>query len=310
MATLTSDALDHFERHHGIAAVGQLQDCGMSRESLKRLIRDGLLEQVLQGAYRLRGQPLTEMGRLVAVCTAHPGHVIAGPSAGRLYELRLVPADLRVHTVSPPGSNPTRAQWVQPYRTAAIRDVDVVRRPDGIVHTAGPRTALDLARFVSDDDDLLSIIEQVMHDGRHSAEQMRSAASEWASPRRGWLSRYLAALDRRVGGGAAESHPEVLLGAALQRSGVVGLVRQFGIDLPGFGRARFDLAVPRLRWAIEIDVFPTHRETIGRSSDERRDRAAEVVGWSVTRLGPEAFGPALPRTVGVLIAEFQRRRSA
>lgn len=310
MATLTSGALDHFERHHGIASIDQLMDCGMSREAIKKLVRDGLIEQVMQGAYRLRGQPLTDLGRLVAVCTAHPGHVIAGPSAGRLFALRRMPPDLRVHTISPPASHPTRARWVQPYRTTAFRKFDVVRRPDGIMHTARPRTALDLARFVDNDVDLLSIIEQTMYDGRHSIEEMRAVASPWVSPRRGWLNRYLAVLARRVEGGVAESHPEVELGDALQLAGVVGLVRQFAIDLPGFGRGRFDLAVPDLRWALEVDVFPTHRETAGRSSDERRDLAAQAIGWSITRLGPEAFGPTFGRTVRALAEEFHGRTSA
>lgn len=310
MATLTSGALEHFERRHGIASLGQLLDYGMSREAIKKLVREGLIEQVMQGAYRLRGQPLTDLGRLVAVCTAHPGHVISGPSAGRLFALRRLPPDLRVHTISPPASHPTRARWVQPYRTTAFRNIDIVRRSDGIVHTGRPRTALDLARFVDNDVDLLSIIEQAMHDGRHSIEEMRAVALPWRSPRRGWLNRYLEVLDQRVEGGAAESHPEVELGDALRRAGVVGLVRQFAIDLPGFGRGRFDLAIPRLRWALEVDVFPTHRETAGRSSDERRDLAAQAIGWSIRRLGPDAFGPAFARTVRVLADEFQRRTSA
>lgn len=310
MSSLTARALAHFERHHGIASIEQLVECGVSRSVIKRLQREGLIEQVLQGAYRLRGQPLTELGRMMAVCTAHPGHVIAGPSAGRLLGFRLLPADLRIHTISPPRSQPTRAKWIKPYRTAAIRGGDIVGRPDGILHTARPRTALDLSRFIDVDTELLSVIEQAMSDGRHSVDDMRAVAMDWTSPRRGWLSRYLRVLDGRVAGGAAESHPEVLLGDALESAGVVGVVRQFRIELPGYGAARFDLAVPEMRWAIEVDVFPTHAETAGRQSDEHRDRAALLLGWSVTRLGPEAFGDGMNATVARLAVEFRRRRSA
>jgi very-short-patch-repair endonuclease len=310
MSSLTARALAHFERHHGIASIEQLVASGVSRSLIKRLQRDGLIEQVLQGAYRLRGQPLTELGRMVAVCTAHPGHVIAGPSAGRLLGFRRLPADLRIHTISPPHSQPTRAPWVKPYRTAAIHAGDIVRRPDGILHTSRPRTALDLSRFLTLDADLLSVIEQAMSDGHYSVDDMCSVAVDWRSPRRSWLGRYLRLLDRRVAGGAAESHPELLLGDSLTAAGVVGLSRQFPIELPGYGSARFDLAVPRLRWAIEVDVFPTHAETAGRQSDERRDRAAQLLGWSVTRLGPESFDERLGATVAWLVTEFDRRRSA
>ena len=112
---------------------------------------------------------------------------------------------------------------------------------------------------------------------------------------------YLETLDCRLEGGAADSHHEVILGSALEAAGIEGLVRQFQIDLPGYGPARFDLAVPELRWAIEIDVFPTHSETAGRMSDEWRDRSASEVGWRVDRVVEANFGPAIGRTVQRLV---------
>ncbi len=310
VSSLTARALTRFEQHHGIASIDRLIADGVSRSVIKRLQREGMIEQVLQGAYRLRGQPLTDLGRMAAVCTAHPGHVIAGPTAGRLLGFRQLPADLRIHTISPPRSQPTRAPWVRPYRTGAIHADDIIHRADGIVHTSRARTALDLSRFVKVDTHLLSIIEQAMSEGDHSVDDMYSVAVDWMSPQRGWLARYLRLLDTRVAGGGAESHPEVLLGDALANAGIIGLTRQYPIELPGYGTARFDLAVPHLRWAIEVDVFPTHSETAGRASDERRDQAAQLVGWSVTRLGPDAFGQRLDATVARLVTEFDRRRSA
>ena len=128
-----------------------------------------------------------------------------------------------------------------------------------------PRTALDLARFVRPDD-LLSIIEQAMHDGHLTVEEMMAVAVDFISPQRPWLTTYLDQLVRRAGGAPAESDPEVRIRAALLAAGISGLERQYPIDLPGYGRARFDLAVPSLRWAIEVDVHPAasrnrrHRE--------------------------------------------------
>jgi len=110
------------------------------------------------------------------------------------------------------------SSWVVPYRTAAFHPEDVVRRPDGIAVTSRGRTALDLARFVSVTD-LLSIIEQVLRDGK---------------------------LDGRLRGGPAESHGEAVLGQALDSAGLIGLERQHRIDLPGYGPARFDLD-----WTVE-----------------------------------------------------------
>ncbi|MEM1332218.1 MAG: type IV toxin-antitoxin system AbiEi family antitoxin domain-containing protein [Actinomycetota bacterium] len=316
MTSVPTEVFDHLERHHGIISHAQLTELGCSRHDIRRLVRDGRLELVLQGAYRLRGHPLTELGRIVAVCTAHPTCAISGLTAGRLWGLRRLPAVARVavggqriepvHVLAPPHSQPTVVRWVTPYRTAAIHWTDDVQtRDDGVRLTGRARTALDLARHV-DDVDLLSIIEQTMHDGGLSIDVLRRVAADWLSPRRPFVRRFLGALDRVLDGGPAESHPEVVLGDALARAGVRGIERQFGIDLPGYGLARFDLAIPQHRWAIEVDVFPTHRETSGRRRDELRDRAAVRLGWIVSRLEPSDVGAGLPSTVDRLVAMWHR----
>ncbi len=309
MAHLSDAALRLFERQHGVASPSQLTECGVTAHTIKRLQRLGALELVLQGAYRLRGVRLDELGRCVAVCQAHPTHAIAGPTAGRLWGFRRLPKDERVHTLSPPHSQPTRARWVVPYRTAAFHPADVVERPDGISITSRARTAFDLARFVGPLD-LLSIIEQAMADGDLGDEDMRAVAVDWLSPRRRWVRRYLEQLDRRTVGGPAESHPEVVLAEALEAAGVRGLVRQWAIELPGHGLARFDLAVVGLRWAIEVDVFPTHRETAGRAADLRRDQAAARSDWLVSRVGPAGFGANLPQTVRDLVNVYHSRHAS
>lgn len=316
MLRITPDMLDHLERHHGIITASALRPLGYSATAVKKLVRHGVLELVLPGAYHQRGRPLTTHGRWAAVCAAHPSLVIAGPSAGRLWQFRRVPVEARVaslgelvepvHVIAPPASNPTVERWVKVYRTSAIepsRDVHV--RSDGIRVTGRARTALDLARWVGGVD-LVSIIEQAMRDGALDIEAMRAVAVDWRSPRRRWIDDYLRALDRVLPGRAADSHLEVLLGNGLAAAGVTGLVRQFAIDLDGFGRVRFDLAVPVSRWAIEVDGHPTHHDASGRRRDEARDRAAQRHGWTVTRIGPDAFGDALPATIDRLVALARR----
>ena len=213
MAHLTPAAHHHFATHHGIASIGQLIDCGMTRHEIKRLTELGSLEFVVQGAYRSPSVDFDELARCAAISIAHPESVIAGPTAGRLWGFRRLPADRRIHVISPPASHPTSCDWVVPYRTSTIDSDDVFERPDGIRLTTRPRTAFDLARFVSPSD-LRSIIEQAMHDGRHSADDMADVAIAWQSPRRRWARTYLEQLGQRVDGGAAESHPEVMLAEA------------------------------------------------------------------------------------------------
>lgn len=301
MAHLSPAALDHLRRCHGVASLGQLDELGVSRHAIRDLRATGQLIEVLHGVYHHRVVPFDELARCVAVCSAHPGAVICGATAGRIWGFRRLPRDRRVHGLFPPASQPTITPWVVPYRTRAFRDEDVVRRPDGIVVTSRARTAFDLARALGDGD-LMSVMEQAMHDDSAGPEQLWAVAEPWLSPRRPWARRFVALLARRLRGGAAESHPEVLVGSALAGAGVRGLRRQHGIELPGHGPARFDLAVPDLRWAIEVDVFPTHRETEGKAADRRRDHAAARLGWQVSRVGPEGLGVRLDETVAALAA--------
>lgn len=288
MGQLTPAAHHHFATQHGVASVAQLLDAGLGLRSIERLERDGAIELVVRGVYRSCSVHLDELGRCAAVCLLRDDVVVAGPTAGRLWGFRRLPKDDRVHVIGPPASNPTISAWVRTYRTAAIHPDDVVRRADGIRITSRARTAFDLARWLGHDD-VLSVIEQAMHEGRLDDDDLRRVAVDWLSPRRPWVRTFLLQLDRRLGGGAAESHAEVAVATALERAGVRGLVRQYEIDLPGYGPARFDLALPRRRIAIEVDIFPTHDETIGRLRDRRRDAASLSAGWHTSRVDRRTY---------------------
>ena len=89
-------------------------------------------------------------------------------------------------------------------------------------------------------------------------------------------------------------------------AGISGLERQYPIDLPGYGRARFDLAVPSLRWAIEVDVHPAHRETAGIVSDRRRDRASQAVGWWTSRVSADDYEEGFDATITDLLRVHAR----
>lgn len=291
-----------FARQHGVASVSQLTAVGLSRRQLDRLEAFHAIDLVLRGAYRCPSVAVTEMTRCAAVCLANEEVVVAGPTAGRLWQFRRLPSDARVHVLAPPASNPSIARWVKPYRTAAIHAHDIVERPDGIRVTSRARTAFDLARHLRPDD-LLSVIEQAMHDGRLTEDDMRAVAVEWLSPRRPWARTFLRQLDRRLGGGTAESHAEVVVANRLLAAGLRGLVRQYEVDLPGYGPARFDLADPRRRWAIEIDIHPTHDESLGRQRDRRRHVAAATLGWFISHLDRRTYERGLDHWIDSMVLQ-------
>lgn len=307
MAHLTPQAHAVFARQHGTASVQQLLDGGLSHRQIRHLQQSGALDLVLRGAYRVPSTPLTELSRCASVCLARTDVAIAGPTAGRLWGLRRLPHDRRIHVIAPRASNPAIAKWVVPYRTDALHGHDVINRGDGIRITSRARTVLDLARWLGPDD-LLSVIEQAAHDGGLSDADLLAVAADWLSPQRPWTRSFLQALDRRLPGGAAESHPEVRVADALRSSGVRGLVRQHDIQLPGYGEARFDLAMPELCWAIEVDLHPTHRETIGIASDTRRDLAAAAIGWTTTRITKPQYDRQFNETIAEISSLHSRLR--
>lgn len=308
MTVFSVESLSYLRSHHGVASGRELGDVGISPSNLRRLIEAGNLVPVFRNVYRMPAVPFDELARCAAVCAAHPAAVVSGPTAGRVWRLRRLPSDRRVHILAPPRSHPSVEPWVVPYRTRAFHPDDVVRRADGIAVTGRARTALDLARFVSSTD-LLSIVEQVASEGRLTDDDLRSTAIDWMSPRRPWIRRFLGVLDGRLQGGPAESHGEVVVGDALRAAGVRGIERQYRIDLPGYGPARFDLAVPDVRLAIEVDLHPTHFETNGLWRDDARDLAARRIDWQVARVVASDLGAGLPATVRRLEREIRKLRS-
>lgn len=301
MAHLPASVHQLLAAQHGVVSTVQLRSAGLSESQIKRFEIGGSLASFLKGTYRSPSWPVGEMTRCAAICLGRPHVVVSGPTAGRIWGLRRLPADHRVHVIAPPGRTPTIERWARAYRTEAIHSLDVIQRDDGIRVTSRARTALDLARFTRPDD-LLSIVEQAMHDGHLSEADMYSVAVDWISPQRPWVMKFLRLLGRRLTGGSAESHAEVVVGAALSQAGVTGLERQHRLTLPGYGPARFDLAVPKLLWAIEVDVFPTHLETIGAKRDEDRDNAAGIAGWIVSRVSRAEYQRRLPDRIAELVA--------
>ena len=303
MAYLPPEAHQLFAENYGVASIAELSERGLGRRARHRLLDAGSLDVIIPGVYRTPSVRLDELGRCRAVCLARPESAIAGPTAGRIWGFRCLPHDQRVHTLSPPHSHPVARPWVVPYRTKAFHSDDIVERDDGIRVTSRARTAFDLARHVGDAS-LLSIMEQAMKDGRLSTRELYEAAASWVCRQRPWASRFLRQLEGRVAGGPAESDLESRFGAELKRLGVRGLVRQYEIELGAYGRARFDLAIPQRRLAIEIDGFPTHFETAGLAADRRRDGEADRLGWRVRRFGPPQLGRRLPETAACFAAEL------
>ncbi len=308
MTNFSPEAQHLLALQHGVVSTDQLVATGHTKRQIERMEQQRQLVLVFRGAYRSPIAPFNEMARCAAICLARPNVAISAATAGRIWGFRRLPKDARVHVIGPRASNPACAPWIVTYHTDAIHPEDVLVRADGIRLTSRVRTAFDLARSLGADD-LLSVIEQAVRDGRVTEDEVWDVAADWVSPRRPWIQHYLRQVVRRFPGGAAESHPEVVVAELLRIAGVRGLVRQYRIELAGYGFARFDLAVPSLRIAIEVDIHPEHETIRGRQSDDRRDEAARRQGWTTIRITSDHYASGLDHVIADIAALVERGAS-
>lgn len=284
MNDLTPAALAAFTSRHGAATTSVLRQSGIGKRRLARLVDDRLLIRVSEQVFRLAGTPRTLEQRCVELCLAHPRGFLTGPTGGMLRGLRRLGPASEIHFSAPHGHHVDVVEGVRLRQSTKVLPWHLEQRADGIVVASPARLAFDLSVDLSPIDHA-SVVEQLVAQHRLAPADLRRIGHELVHPARRGSAQFVAMLERRIGGGAAESHGEVLVGHGLVVRGVP-VVSQYSIVLPGGGRIRFDLAVPSMKWAVEVDGFDTHFQLAGGTNDRRRDRRSHVVGWQVERVSP------------------------
>ena len=294
--------------HRTTLSTEQLAHLGLTEAQRRNLVSDGVLERVVDGAYRFVGIEPDELSRCLALCASRPELVVSGPTAGRYWHIPRTPRDGLVHVIAPPQSNPCREAWVCPYRTSLIDPDDVVIRVDGVRITTASRTAIDLTRSLTNEE-LATAIEYVLSKGLCTYESLLRCAERLNTRGRPWVRRFLRVLEARRPGRPRESDWERRVHDALIDRGVTDLESQVHESLPGYGNVRFDFAIPALWMVIEVDVHPEHRTVEGRAGDCRRDRKSRRVGWAVERVAEAELTMDFDTTIDDLVEAVADRRS-
>jgi len=281
--SLTAPALVTLGRQFNTISVGQLTEAGVSRHHRERLIADGILEHVGQSVLKVVGSPATLEARLAALCLQHPKGFVTGPTAGGLLGVRRMPRSSRIHFCVSHGARVDVPTYVRLRQTT--RWSDDHRRPlgNGIVVATWPRLAFDLSADLSDAD-LASAIEQMLHRGDCSIEELGEMARLLCARRRRDSTRFARVLLRRHAGAPAESHPELQVLEGLLDRGIPVEPQVDDLVLPNGRRVRIDMAVRSVRWAVEVDVHPDHLHLPGTARDKQRDRQLHLIGWQVERV--------------------------
>lgn len=282
MVDLTPKAFAVLRRQHGHASVRQLAEAGVGPNARRRLIEGQELVAVHRSVLRISSAPLTFESRCVALCLAHPSAFITGPSGGRLAGLRRMPAAEPIHLCVLHGTHLCDCGALV-RQSRKVSPLDFVRLASGIVVASGPRLAFDLARDLAPID-LASVVEQMIQRKMCTMASLGATARRLCHPTRPGSKQFARALIGRGDRPASESHPEVVLAAALRSRGVPVQPQFRDLDLPDGSRVRLDLAVPASRWGIEIDVHPDHLLLDGTTKDKRRDRQCHRIGWQIERV--------------------------
>jgi hypothetical protein len=283
MTDLTAAAMATFRQHHGHATARMLTEAGVGRTRRRRLLEEQVLDIVHHAVYRLTSTPDSLEARCAALCLAHPQGFITGPTAGRLLGLRRMGRADQIHFSVPHGSNIGPIEGVVLRQTTVIEPWHVVHRSDGINIASPPRLAFDLAADLTADDHA-SVIEQVLHDRHCAVASLHRIGRRLARPGRPGSILFMTTLGRRLAGAPLESHPEVVLARALQERGIPIVAQVPNLQLPSGRRIRLDLAVPSIRWGIEIDIHPDHFLVEGGTRDRQRDRECHRIGWQIERV--------------------------
>lgn len=309
MSKLNAAATHWLRYHRGTITNEALADAGISPTQRERLVQNRVLRRVIVGVYQFAGADLDEAGRCLALCMGRADMTVSGPTAARHWRLRRAGTDGLVHAIAPPHTNPCRVGWLRVYRTAVLEPADIVELPDGRRVTSPAVTVVMMTRHLGNTA-LASMIDDAIAKKLCPEAELRRTAERFIGPGRPWVRRFLRVLDRRRPGAPGESDPERDVYEALCDRGVEGLVRQWAQDLPGYGPARFDIARPDLRWALEVDVHPEHRTLEGAANDNRRDDAADRAGIVVMRVSEAQLDDDFEGTIDMIIAAIERRRAA
>jgi hypothetical protein len=278
---LTPAAQRWLADHHGVITSACLRACGVRRSTIERLGAAGALRSIRRGVFVIASTPVTIEQRCAVLCATHPSGFVTGPTAGLLAGLRRMPRTASLHFAVRHGQHHHHlAAGVHFRQTTALISSHRVLRQDGIAVASPARLAFDLAADLSALDHL-SVLQQLLHERKVTVDDLIAVERRLGHPARPGSGLFRRNLDRLYGSAPNESHHELLLAEALRTRGIPVENQSRVVRLSSGRTARVDLAVPAVRWGIELDIHPEHRTFEGQANDARRVRDLHLLEWQV-----------------------------
>lgn len=301
MKAVPREVLSAARKQYGLVTVDQLTAARVIGRARSAALESGMLVPVHRGVYRMGGHVESFEQRCVAACLAAPDAAIGGPTAGRLIGLRKMTTD-HIHLVS---SRTVRLRGVTAHRTNWLSVADVeVRGPLRLLRPL--RLACDLAWHLSDDD-LESVLEQMLDRRMFTVHQLSAASKRFAAMGRPGCERLRRVVQARPALlRPVQSDVELRLHRALAIAGL-NMIRQYPLELDDGSAVRLDLADPARRLAIEVDHTTWHGGRRDVESDKRRDRQLARMGWLTVRVTDVDVDRRLSMITGDIVVIARQR---
>ncbi len=306
MPDFSAMTLATIQRQLGLITSAQLEAGGIHRTARQRMVDQKVLERPYKSVYMVTTRRPTFEQRLVALSLAHPTGFITGPTAGGYLGLRRMPRASRIHLCLPHPIHIDEPDGVLLRQSTRIGPLDVRTLENGIRVPSWARLLFDLAADLNKTN-LTSVIDQVIRAGDTSMGELDAISVRLCHPTRRGSELFQRSLVERGSRKPVDSHPELIVMNGLLERGIP-VEPQEELRLPNGKRIRIDLAVPAVRWAVEVDVHPEHDRPRGTVSDKQRDRQLHLIDWQVDRVTEEDLFD--PKSILDELAALYRKRVA
>jgi len=300
METFTPAAERWLAAHHGVITTAQLVACGVPRRRIERLVRSGVLIRLTAGVFTVAGSAPTLHQRVLVLCSTYRGGFVTGPTGGMLEGIRRMPKSAGLHFSLRHGVHPVDEMGVRFRQSTKVTNADRRTRPDGIVIASFARLAFDLAQDLSRVDHL-SAVNQMLDQRQLTVDELRVVGHRLCHPGRRGTRRFLETM-AALGETPQQSHPEVALLDRLRARGVPATAQV------SVGPIHLDIGVTDVRWGVEIDIHPEHRQLDGQQTDARRRAITNAADWQV-EVATELDFDDVAALVERLVANYLRRRA-
>ena len=194
-------------------------------------------------------------------------------------------------------------------RTNVLDPEDWIDRTDGIRIAAPARAWFDCARQLNDE--RFERLTEWVLDKHCSVPELWNVRRRLQSRGRPGLARVNRVLSQRQAWQKpAGSGLELKVFKALEAHRIRGLVRQHPIRLPTGIVVHPDVAIPSIRWAVEVDHVTWHGGRHDAQADKGRDRSLRRVGWEVDRVTDVDLAESFARTILELVDLINLRRTS